>query len=77
MKNTLFTLAFLITNIVIAQNITVDANTYSAQELVEDILINNSCIQNIQVTGTISGNFNNDRSFGYFENTNTNFPFEN
>ena len=77
MKNTLFTLAFLITNIVIAQNLTVDANTYSAQELVEDILINNSCIQNIQVTGTISGNFNNDRSFGYFENTNTNFPFEN
>ncbi len=77
LKNTLFTLAFLITNIVIAQNLTVDANTYSAQELVEDILINNSCIQNIQVTGTISGNFNNDRSFGYFENTNTNFPFEN
>ena len=77
MKNTLFTLAFLITNIVIAQNITVDTNTYSAQELVEDILINNSCIQNIQVTGTISGNFTKDRSFGYFENTNTNFPFEN
>lgn len=77
LKNTLFTLTFLITNIVIAQNITVDANTYSAQELVKDILINNSCIQNIQVNGTTSGNFTNDRSFGYFENTNTNFPFEN
>tara|TARA_B100000678_G_scaffold48319_2_gene38094 strand:- start:119102 stop:121441 length:2340 start_codon:yes stop_codon:yes gene_type:complete len=60
-----------------SQNISVDANTYSPQELVENILINSGCIDNINVTGVIGGNFNNDKSYGYFERNGSNFPFEN
>ena len=50
-----------------AQNITVN-NNYTPQELIEDILIDSGCIENINVTNTVSGNFGaNDSSFGYFE----------
>jgi len=59
------------------QYITVN-NNYTPQELIEDILINSGCIENVNVTNTVSGDFGgNDSSFGYFENTNTNFPFSN
>lgn len=60
-----------------AQNITVN-NNYTPQELIEDILIDSGCIENINVTNTVSGNFGaNDSSFGYFESNNSNFPFDN
>lgn len=60
------------------QNISVDHQQYSTQELVEDILINSGCIENINVTNTVSGNFNDgDKSFGYFENNGGSFPFAN
>ncbi|MDT0293891.1 choice-of-anchor L domain-containing protein [Mesonia ostreae] len=59
------------------QYITVNYD-FSPQELVEDILINSGCIENVTVTNTVSGNFgSNDSSFGYFENNNSNFPFDN
>lgn len=59
------------------QYITVN-NNYTPQELIEDILINSGCIENVNVTQSVSGDFGgNDSSFGYFESTNTNFPFSN
>jgi len=59
-----------------AQNITVDEG-FTAQDLVEDILINSSCanVFNISVSG---GNFaTGEKSFGYFDATGTTFPFQN
>jgi len=51
----------------IAHNIQVSTNTFTPQELVEDLLINSGCIQNIQVTNTVGGNFSDtDESYGYF-----------
>lgn len=60
-----------------AQNISVDGAGYSPQQLIEDVLINNSCIQNIQVTNTVGGNFSNGaKSFGYFDANGSSFPLE-
>ncbi len=61
-----------------AQNILVDSQVYSPQELVENILINSGCIENVSVNNFISGNFNGtEKSFGYFDGNGSNFPFEN
>jgi len=59
-----------------SQYITVNEN-YTAQQLVEDILINSSCatISNVVVSG---GNFGSgEKSWGYFNKNNSTFPFEN
>ncbi|MBW2961371.1 T9SS type B sorting domain-containing protein [Mesonia aestuariivivens] len=77
MKNPLFLLFFFNCFISFGQNITVDHDSYTPQELIENILINSDCIENINVTGSVTGNFNNNKSYGYFDNNNSNFPFEN
>lgn len=59
-----------------SQYITVDSNSYTPQELIEDILINSGCIENILVTSSVSGSFNTEKSIGYFNKNNSNFPFE-
>ncbi|MCI2228923.1 T9SS type B sorting domain-containing protein [Polaribacter sp. MSW13] len=60
-----------------AQSITVDSQTYSPQQLIEDVLIGSNCISNVQVTNTVGGNFGaNERSYGYFDATGTTFPFQ-
>ncbi len=69
---------FLITSIsAFCQNITVDSQTFSPQQLVEDILINSNCILNIQVTNTVGGNFGGgEQSYGYFNANGSSFPLE-
>ena len=60
-----------------AQNIQVDATTYTPQQLVEDVLVDSGCISNVQITSTTSGNFpDGDKSFGYFSANGSNFPFQ-
>ena len=58
-----------------SQNITVN-DSYSAQELVEDVLINSPCanVSNFSISGWTFDN--NDKSYGYFTNGNSNFPFQ-
>lgn len=76
-KLLLFTL-ILITASVKSQNILVDSQTYSPQQLIENVLIGNNCITNVQVTNAVGGNFNGtDRSYGYFDGNNSTFPFQN
>ncbi|WP_370001288.1 choice-of-anchor L domain-containing protein [Winogradskyella sp.] len=60
-----------------SQNISVDSQTYTPQQLIEDILIDSDCIANVNVTNVNGGNFNDvDQSYGYFDAIGTNFPFE-
>ncbi len=60
-----------------AQNITVDSQTFTPQQLVEDILIDSDCISNILVTNVIGGNFGNqEQSYGYFNANGSNFPLQ-
>lgn len=73
LKIVLFGLFFQFGN---AQYITVD-ESYTPQNLVEDILINSPCanVFNVSVSG---GNFaSGEKSYGFFDATGTGFPFEN
>lgn len=77
MKKILKFVVFLITLSTFSQNIVVDSQTYTPQQLIEDILIDSDCITNINVTNAVGGNFGgNDQSYGYFDATGTSFPFE-
>ena len=77
LRNIIFILVFLcgfVSNY--GQNITVDEG-FTPQYLINDVLINSSCanVLNISVSG---GNFaGGDKSFGYFDATGTSFPFQN
>ncbi len=74
LKNLL--LLFLPT-IVFAQNVRVDAVTYTPQELVENILINSTCIENVLTTNVVGGNFGGaNKSYGYFDANGSSFPFQ-
>lgn len=60
-----------------AQNVRVDSQIYTPQQLIEDILINSNCITNVVVTNVVGGNFGGaDQSYGYFDATGTAFPFQ-
>ena len=72
LKIVLFGLFFQFGN---AQYITVD-ESYTPQDLVEDILINSPCanVFNVSVSG---GNFaSGEKSYGFFDDTGNGFNFE-
>jgi len=67
---------FLSTNL-FAQNITANSNVFTDQQLIEDVLFDTNCVDNINVTNTVSGNFSDgELSYGFFESGNSGFPFE-
>lgn len=72
----LFVLCLLIVEDAYSQNVSID-DTYTAQQLVENVLINNPCAAVTNVT--VSGNtFNGaQQSYGYFANGGGTFPFAN
>jgi len=77
MKTTINILCVLFTVLTFSQNITVDSVTFSPQELIENVLIDSNCIDNVSVTNFVGGNFGGqEQSFGYFDATGTTFPFE-
>ncbi|MBA6153022.1 T9SS type B sorting domain-containing protein [Gelidibacter gilvus] len=60
-----------------SQNVQVDSQTYTAQQLIEDIFINSNCVQNVVVTNVVGGSFNStDKSYGYFDASGTTFPIQ-
>lgn len=64
-------------NLLWAQGLQIDLNSYSHEELITDVLINDPCneseIENIEVYG---GHLFNTPSIAYFTNTNPDFPIE-
>ncbi|WP_178983867.1 choice-of-anchor L domain-containing protein [Winogradskyella helgolandensis] len=77
MKQTLLAITLLFSLLNYAQNISVDSETYTPQQLVENILIDSDCINNVTVTNVVGGDFGGtDQSYGYFEANGSNFPFE-
>lgn len=77
MKRLLFLTCFLVSLTTLGQNIQVDSQTYTAQQLIEDILIDSDCIENVVVTNVVGGDFSNtDQSYGFFDATGTTFPFQ-
>ena len=77
MKKRLFFLFVIVQCVSYSQNIQVDSQSFTPQQLIEDVLIDSNCIENIQVTNAIGGDFGgSEESFGYFNATGTTFPFE-
>ena len=75
MKKIFFILFILSFAVSFSQNITVN-ETYTAQQLVENILVNSGCVSvsNFSVSG---GNFGTgDLSYGYFNANGSSFPFQ-
>ena len=67
MKKIFGFIVFFISLFTYSQNIVVDSQSYTPQQLIEDILIDSNCITNITVTNVIGGDFGgNDQSYGYF-----------
>ncbi|WP_411768137.1 choice-of-anchor L domain-containing protein [Winogradskyella sp. A3E31] len=78
MKYYLISIAFFSFLLGSAQNITVDSQSFTPQQLIEDILIDSDCIENVVVTNVVGGDFGgSDQSYGYFDATGTPFPFQN
>lgn len=67
--------AFLISNIIFSQQITVD-NSLSVTSLIESNLVE-GCVELSDIKSEVNGSVNNIGSFGYFEKGNSNFPFAN
>lgn len=60
-----------------AQNVQVNDQIFTPQQLIEDVLIDSNCITNVVVTNFIGGDFGGtDQSYGYFDATGTTFPFQ-
>lgn len=78
MKKALFLISLLATLVSRSQNVQVDVQLYTPQQLIEDILIGSDCITDVVVTNIVGGNFNGtDQSYGYFDASGSNFPFAN
>ena len=69
---------FLLSSItVFSQNVLVSSTTYTPQELIENVLINSSCVENLVVTNVVGGNFNStEKSYGYFDANGSSFPLQ-
>jgi len=77
MKQIILLIALLVSLFTYSQNITIDSQTYTPQQLVEDILIDSDCIDNVTVTNVVGGDFGGaDQSYGYFDATGSTFPFQ-
>lgn len=58
----------------VSQAITVNTNTYSVPQLVNNVLINSPCVSATNVTWSTGSNFGSSNGIGYFQNANANFP---
>jgi gliding motility-associated-like protein len=77
MNRILLLTSFLVSFTAFGQNIQVDSQTYTPQQLIEDILIDSDCIENVIVTNVVGGEFNSsDQSYGFFDASGTTFPFQ-
>ena len=60
-----------------SQNVQVSSSAYTPQELIENVLINSSCVENLVVTNVVGGDFNaTDKSYGYFNANGSSFPLD-
>lgn len=78
MRKLLFSLSvflLIFSQLTNAQQITVD-NTLSTQQLIQNNLVQ-GCVEVSNIASNMNGTINNLNSFGYFEQSNSSFPFQN
>ncbi|NUY80959.1 T9SS type B sorting domain-containing protein [Flavobacterium sp. MAH-1] len=76
MKKFLLILTVAFSFPVFAQSITVNTNSYSVPQLVNNVLINSPCVEANNITWSTGTNFGSTNGIGYFQNTNPNFPMQ-
>ena len=77
MKNFFLLIILFISLISHCQNVRVDSQSYTPQELLEDVLLDSNCVPNSTFIQVIGGNFNGaDQSYGYFDGSGSSFPFQ-
>lgn len=76
MKKILLLLIVLISFSSFSQAISVDTNTYTVPQLVNNVLINSSCVNASNINWRTGTNFGSVNGIGYFQNTNPNFPMK-
>ena len=59
-----------------SQPITVDTSIYTIPELVNNVLINSTCVNATNITWSTGSNFGSSNGIGFFQNTNPNFPMQ-
>lgn len=74
MKTYLLLLLGLIPMAGFSQQIVVNNTNHTIPQLVNDVLINSSCLQVNNITWRTGSNFGAENGIGYFTNTNPNFP---
>ncbi|WP_353779307.1 choice-of-anchor L domain-containing protein [Winogradskyella sp. 3972H.M.0a.05] len=71
----LIILLFALGQVVFPQQVSID-NSVSAQDLVQNHLIQ-GCVEVSNISSSVNGSVDGFGSFGYFDRSNSNFPFEN
>jgi gliding motility-associated-like protein len=76
MKILLFLTSILISTIGLSQPITVSSTSYTVPQLVNNVLINSTCVSATNVTWSTGSNFGSTNGIGFFQNTNPNFQMQ-
>lgn len=74
MKKLLHTLLFAALPMGAFAQVTVSTSQYTSEQLVNNVLLSNSCYPATNVTSSTGSNFSSVNGIGYFQNSNSDFP---
>ncbi|WP_426092238.1 choice-of-anchor L domain-containing protein [Flavobacterium sp. DSR3-2] len=77
MKKTLIFILLMASHAIHSQAVTVNTTKYTIDQLVNQVLVNSPCVQGTNVTSRTGTFYGSSNGIGYFENTNSAFPFSN
>ncbi|HMI07850.1 MAG TPA: choice-of-anchor L domain-containing protein, partial [Flavobacterium sp.] len=74
MKKLILILTLALSANCFSQAITVDTNSHTVPQLVNNVLINSPCVSATNITWKTGTNYGSSNGIGYFQNANPNFP---
>jgi gliding motility-associated-like protein len=77
MKKKFVFILLLVSFAATSQSVTINTNTYTVDQLINQVLINSPCVSGTNITFKTGTLFGSTNGIGYFENNNANFPFSN
>ena len=77
MKKALISILFMVFYSGYSQSVTVNTTKYTVDQLVNEVLVNSPCVEGINVNSRTGTTYGSSNGIGYFENTNSAFPFAN
>lgn len=76
MNKFILTIGFLVSALGFSQPITVSTTDHTVPQLVNNVLINSTCVLATNIAWSTGTNFGSSNGIGYFQNTNANFPMQ-